>query len=91
MSRGKVSLVEQDTIDYVSTAYFEPKKSKGYVMLFSADATIFKKNGPENMKIPPSKVARNQPNFFFSTDNWPKTSPNLSFCSIKIAHRSTYV
>ena len=25
-SRGEVSLVEQDTIDYVCTAYFEPKK-----------------------------------------------------------------
>ena len=41
MSRGKVSLVEQDTIDYVST-YFEPKKSKGYVMLFSAGADLKK-------------------------------------------------
>ena len=25
-SHGEVSLVEQDTIDYVYTAYFEPKK-----------------------------------------------------------------
>ena len=25
-SRGEVSLVEQNTIDYVSTTYFEPKK-----------------------------------------------------------------
>jgi hypothetical protein len=27
-SRGELPLLEQDTIDYVSTAYFEPKKSK---------------------------------------------------------------
>ena len=26
--RGEVSLVEQDTIDYVSTAYFEPEKNR---------------------------------------------------------------
>ena len=28
-SRGEVSLVEQDTIDYISTDYFEPKRNYG--------------------------------------------------------------
>jgi hypothetical protein len=54
-SRSEVSVVEQDTIEYVSTAYFEPKKRKkkedksnffykrDIMQVFSADATIFKK------------------------------------------------
>ena len=38
------------------------------------------------MKKPPSKVAHNWPKiYFFSIANRPKTSPNLNFCSIKIA------
>ena len=39
------------------------------MQLFREDATIFiKKNAPENMKKPPSKVAQNGPRtFFFST------------------------
>ena len=36
-----------------------------------------------------SKVAHNRPNFFFSNANWPKSSPNLNSCSIKISHRGT--
>ena len=39
--------------------------------LFSADSTMFSKKiffAPENMKNPPTKVAHNRPNFFFSTD-----------------------
>ena len=40
---------------------------------------------PENMKKPPSKVAHNRPPIFFSIANWPKTSPNLIFCSIKMS------
>ena len=45
-SRGEVSLVGQDTIDYVSTAYFEPKKNlffykRNIMQLFCADATMF--------------------------------------------------
>ena len=44
----------------------------------------------DNMKKTLSKVAHNQPNFFFSTANRPKKSPNLNFCSMKIAHRATY-
>ena len=44
--RGEVSLVEQGTIDYVSTAYIDQEKFKSiyYIKeLFSADASIFKK------------------------------------------------
>ena len=29
--------------------------------------------------------------FIFSIANWPKTSKNLNFCSIEIAHCGTYV
>ena len=46
----------------------------------------------KNVKKTPSKVAHNcRKMFFFNTANWPKTSPNLKFCSIKIAHRTTYI
>ena len=49
-----VTLVEQDTIDYVFTAYVEPK-------------TISKKHfDHQNMKKSPSKVAHNRPKFVFS-------------------------
>ena len=44
--RGEVSLVDQGTIDYVSTAYFDQEKFKSiyYIKeLFSANASIFKK------------------------------------------------
>ena len=97
-------MVDQDTIDYVSTAYFEPKKVKtnsnffhkrDIVQLFSADATMSLKISkkffaPENMKKTPSKVAHNRPRlFFFSIANRPKSRPNLNSCSIKISHRRT--
>ena len=44
-SCSEVSLLEQDIIDYVSTAYFQPKQNKTFfkrdiMKLFSADATI---------------------------------------------------
>ena len=39
----------------------------------------------ENMKKPASKDAHNRPNFYFSIANQPKISPNLIFCSIKMA------
>ena len=42
------------------------------------------------MKKLHSKVAQNRPNFFFSIADRPRTSPNLNFCSMKIAHRETY-
>ena len=58
------------------------------MQFFIVDATIFLKNyiffAFENMKKLPSKVAHNRP-IFFSIANWPKTSPNLLFCSIKMA------
>ena len=40
------------------------------------------------MKKRSTKVAHNRPKFFFSTAIRLKTSPNLNFCSIKIAHRT---
>ena len=65
-SRGEVSLVEQDIIDYVSTVYFEPKKNQKLIFikeilnmqLFSGDATIFFlpqkiKNCPQKLLIIP--------------------------------------
>ena len=40
----------------------------------------------------PSKVANNRLGWaVFSTANQQKTSLNLKFCSIKIAHRATYI
>ena len=33
-SRGEVSLVEQDIIDYVSTAYFDPRKNSNSIFFF---------------------------------------------------------
>ena len=63
------------------------------MQLFSTDATMFKKKkiAHENVKNPPSKVAQKQRNIFFSIANRLKTSPNLNFCPIKIAHLATYV
>ena len=43
------------------------------------------------MKNTTSKVAHEWPNFFFQYCQWPKTSPNLNFCSMKTAHCATYV
>ena len=54
--RGELSLVKQNIIDYVSTAYFEPKNQmKGdLIQLFCADDRISKKKlhifAPEDMK-----------------------------------------
>ena len=49
-----------------------------------------KKNAHENIKKLPSKVAYFMAKSeIFSTANLPKTSPNLKFCSIKIAHHAT--
>ena len=55
-SRGEVFLVEQDIIDYVSTAYFEPKEVRKLIIFYFAH---------ENMEKLPSKVAHNRSNFFF--------------------------
>ena len=38
----------------------------------------------------PSKVAYFTA-IIFSTANWPKTSPNIKLCFIKMAHRTTYL
>ena len=65
-------LVEQYTIGFEYLAYFLPKNQKQFLykkdimQLFSADPTMFKKNGLENMKKMPSKVAHNRPKCFFS-------------------------
>ena len=64
------------------------------MQLFSADATIFKFIffAHENMKKKrPQKLLVIGPIFFFSTANVPRTSPNLKFCSMKLAHCTTYV
>ena len=47
--RGEVSLVEQDIVDYVSTAYFEPPQNFAI----------------KNMKKQTSKFDHNRLNFFF--------------------------
>ena len=83
----------QDTIENVSVAYLQFMISIFYLH-FSADSTIYEKKisnfffTHENMTIQPSKVAHN---FFLSIANWPKKSPNLNSCSVKIALRATYV
>ena len=62
------------------------------MQLLSADAAMVSKNfAPENMKKPPSKVAHNRPNFFFSISNRPKISPNLIFYSIKMSLCATFI
>ena len=38
-----------------------------------------------NTKKMASKIAHIRPNLFFSNANWPKSSPNLNSCSIKIS------
>ena len=54
------------------------------MQLFIAEATKFLIYfAHENMKKLASKVAHNQPTFFFSNANQPKSSPNLNCCSIK--------
>ena len=62
-------------------------------MQLSGAAIILKKKKfvLENMKNLPSKVGHNQTKSFFSIANWPRTSLNINFCSIKNAHRTTYV
>ena len=62
--------------------------------LFSADTTIFKKE----KKCPPAKKKQYK-NYQSSRLNWavlsitnlPKTSPDLKFCSMEIAHLATYM
>ena len=45
----------------------------------------FSTNARDNLKKKmPSKVVHNRPKFFFSIFNWPKNSPNVIFCSLKI-------
>ena len=62
------------------------------MQLFSADTTLFNFFAPKNMKQLTSKeLLIIGPNFFVSIANRPKTSPNLNFCFIKIAHHVTYV
>ena len=64
---GEVSLVEQDTIKFVSVAYleliieYERFLYPNSMQIFMADAAIFKKkkDALENIKTMPSKVAQN--------------------------------
>ena len=54
------------------------------MQLFSAGATM------------PQKILKKATNnrlgwAVFSTADRPKTSPNVKFCSMKIAHRATYL
>jgi hypothetical protein len=59
------------------------------MQLCGGQATIFKNNkkkfAPERMKKALSKVGHNQPNFFFSIANRPKTSSNLKYFSLKFS------
>ena len=63
-SRGEVSLVEQDTIEYVSRFFFKIFFQLHFMQLFSADATLFKKKDSffvyENMKNRPQKLPKSQ-------------------------------
>ena len=64
------------------------------MQLFSGDGTIKKFNiffVHKNMKKTASKVAHNQPNFFFSIANRPKISPNLIFLLKKMAPCATSI
>ena len=68
------------------------------MQLFSADATMFLNIyflnflPPKTWKKLPQKLLIISPQFFsFSIANRLKTSPNLNLCSLKIAHRATYV
>ena len=59
--------------------------------LFSADTTISKKMPMKHKKLALKVVYFSVIWADFSTANRPKTSPNLKLCSIKMAHRATYV
>ena len=103
-SRGGVSLVEQDTIELCFLAYlkfmikFLRKKNKFftfilYTFLVRTIQYIFQNLfffAHEGIKKRPQKLLIIGP-IFFSIANRPKTSTNLNFCSMKIAHRVTYV
>ena len=65
-----------------------------FTQLFSSDARVFKKKlnifvAPENR--PQKLLIIGPPTFFFSIANQPKISPNLIFCSIKMAHCTTSI
>ena len=72
-SRGEVSLVEKTIIDYVSTASFEPKKTKfknffytrDITQLFNADATMHKSQFLFHKKCSPQTLMYNH--FVLST------------------------
>jgi hypothetical protein len=61
-SRGEVSLVEEDTIDYVSTAYLEPKN------FFKPNSIFFIKKILYDFLVQTVQRsnAHDQPNFIFS-------------------------
>ena len=91
---GEVSLVEQDTMEFVILAYLESisKHSHLYVyclmQLFSSDATIFLK---EKDALKSSILYDLIQNFQSCqlAQNQPQISPNLIFSSMEMAHRGT--
>ena len=58
---------------------------------FSGDVKIFKDNYICNKKMPSKAAYFTAQSEIFSNANRPKTSPHLIFCSIKMAHRGTYI
>ena len=70
--------------------YFK-KYKRNIIQLFSANTRVFFFNfANENIKKLASKVAHNRPQIiFFSIANQPNISPNLIFCSVKMAPCAT--
>ena len=74
---------------YISQAvrYLQKSKTKLNVFLQLREYVLY-----ENIKKLPSKIAHFMAQSeSFSNANWPKTSLKLIFCSIKMAHRGTYI
>ena len=67
-SRGEVSLVEQDTIDFVSTGYFEQKIIFVFIKEILCNFLVGMLQCLKQNLLPmKTKVAHNRNNFFFST------------------------
>ena len=57
---------------------------------FNGVRTVYNFWHPWNMQKPPSKVPL-KVSIFKNYFPWPKISPNLNFCSMKITHCVTYI
>ena len=89
------SLVEQDRMFLglfkINCNFFTFILCNFFVRTFNIFKTISLFFGPLKHEKTLKSCLWSEPNFFFRIANQPKTSPNLNFFSIKIAHRAIYV